>query len=139
MYFSVACAEDAWRVPEEEIAKLTAGTVAGDYWGRQLVRACGIWPHDSPRRATPFVSRVPALIVSGGFDPVTPPRFGEELRKTFVNSRHVVVENGSHSFAGMAGCIDVVMTAFVKSPDPAEVDASCASKILFETDPAADH
>jgi pimeloyl-ACP methyl ester carboxylesterase len=133
MYFSVACAEDAWRVSDAEAKRLTGGTVAGDYWHRQLVRACALWPKQEPHRdvARPFRSRVPMLIVSGAFDPVTPPRWGEDLRKTFVNSRHVVVGNGSHSFAGMAGCIDVMMSAFIAAPDPGKVDASCAAKIAL--------
>jgi len=128
MYFSITCAEDAWRVTDAEAARETAGTPAGDYWHKQLTRVCAIWPHAEPQReiARPFRSRVTALIVSGAFDPVTPPRFGEELTKIFPNSRHVVVANASHSFARMAGCVDVMMRAFLADPDPAKVDARCA-------------
>lgn len=131
MYFSVTCAEDIPRVTDEEAARATASTIAKDYWHRQLARACELWP-DAPvakNVAQPLRSDVPVLIVSGGYDPVTPPRMGEALAKTLPNSRHVVVDNGSHSFAGMAGCVDVVMSAFVVDPDPAKVDASCVKKI----------
>jgi pimeloyl-ACP methyl ester carboxylesterase len=131
MYFSITCAEDAWRVSDAEAARETAGTLAGDYWHRQLTRVCAVWPHAPPQRdvAKPFRSRVPALIVSGAFDPVTPPRFGEELTKIFYNSRHVVVPNASHSFARMAGCIDVMMRKFVEEPKPGRVDGRCAAAI----------
>jgi pimeloyl-ACP methyl ester carboxylesterase len=131
MYFSITCAEDAWRVGAAAAARETAGTLAGDYWHRQLTRVCAIWPHAEPQRgiAEPFRSRVPALIVSGAFDPVTPPRFGEELTKIFYNSRHVVVPNASHSFARMAGCVDVMMRKFVEEPEPGRVDASCVAGI----------
>ena len=131
MYFSITCAEDAWRVSDAEAARETAGTLAGDYWHRQLTAVCRIWPHAPPQRAIakPFHSRVPALIVSGAFDPVTPPRFGEELTKIFPNSRHVVVANGSHSFARLDGCVDVMMRKFLADPDPKKVDARCVAAI----------
>jgi pimeloyl-ACP methyl ester carboxylesterase len=131
MYFSITCAEDAWRVSDAEAAHETKGTLAGDYWHRQLTAVCRIWPHAPPQRALtkPFRSRVPALIVSGAFDPVTPPRFGEELTKIFFNSRHVVVTNGSHSFARLNGCVDVMMRKFLEEPDPAKVDARCVAAI----------
>ncbi|HYU26791.1 MAG TPA: alpha/beta fold hydrolase [Thermoanaerobaculia bacterium] len=131
MYFSVTCAEDIWRVSDAEAKRLTAGTLPGDYWHRQLARVCRIWPHAEPQRevATPFRSRVPALIVSGAYDPVTPPRFGDEVARMFPNSRHIVVANGSHSFERLEGCVDVMMAKFIEDPDPAKVDASCVAKI----------
>lgn len=131
MYFSVTCAEDIPRVPDAEAARATANTIARDYWHRQLARACELWP-DVPvakHIGQPLRSNVPVLIVSGGYDPVTPPRMGEALAKTLPNSRHVVVDNGSHSFAGMDGCVDVFMSAFVVDPDPRKVDATCVEKI----------
>jgi pimeloyl-ACP methyl ester carboxylesterase len=131
MYLSVTCAEDVWRVSDAEAKRLTAGTLPGDYWHRQLARVCAIWPHAEPQRevATPFRSRVPALLLSGAYDPVTPPRFGEEVARMFPNSRHVVAANGSHSFDRLGGCIDVMMSKFIADPDPAKVDASCVERI----------
>lgn len=131
MYASVTCAEDVWRVSDAEAKRLTAGTLPGDYWHRQLARVCAIWPHAEPQRqvAEPFRSRVPALLLSGAYDPVTPPRFGEEVARMFPNSKHVVVANGSHSFDRLEGCVDVMMSKFMEEPDPAKVDASCVGKI----------
>lgn len=131
MYFSVTCAEDVWRVGDDEVKRETAATIPGDYWHRQLAGACSVWPHAEPQRevAKPFRANVPALIVSGTFDPVTPPRMGEFTARILPNSRHVVIENASHSFAGLTGCVDVMMSAFVKKPDPKSVDESCARRI----------
>jgi pimeloyl-ACP methyl ester carboxylesterase len=131
MYLSITCAEDVWRVSDAEAKRVTAGTLAGDYWHRQLSRVCATWPHAEPQRevAEPFRSRVPALVISGAYDPVTPPQFGEEVARMFTNSRHVVVANGSHSFDRLGGCVDVMMAQFVEDPDPAKVDARCAERI----------
>lgn len=40
---------------------------------------------------------IPALIISGEFDPVTPPENGRRILKTFPNSQHVVIENKGHT------------------------------------------
>ncbi|HVR39224.1 MAG TPA: alpha/beta fold hydrolase [Thermoanaerobaculia bacterium] len=131
MYFSVTCAEDAWRVSDADAKRETANTFPRNYWHRQLTRACTIWPHAKPRReiAKPVRAKAPVLIISGGYDPVTPPRFGEEIARTLSNSRHLIIPNGSHSFAGMTGCVDVAMNAFLLDPDPKKVDGSCVEKI----------
>jgi pimeloyl-ACP methyl ester carboxylesterase len=125
MYLSVVCAEDFPRVTPEEAQRVTAGTIAGDYWYRRIAAACAVWPHTTAPAPKPLRSDIPTLLVSGAFDPVTPPKYAEEVSRTLTRSRHVVVPNGSHSFAGMGGCVDVMMSRFVLDPDPRAVDASC--------------
>jgi pimeloyl-ACP methyl ester carboxylesterase len=131
MYFSVTCAEDVWRVSDAEAKRIAGPTVPGDYWHRQLAGACAVWPHAPAQRtvATPFRSKVPALIISGAFDPVTPPRAGEFTAKILTNSRHVVIPNASHSFARLTGCVDVMMAKFVIDPQPKNVDESCVKDV----------
>lgn len=131
MYFSVTCSEDIWRVSDEEAKRETANAVGGDFWHRELAAACRVWPHakENHEVATAFRSNIPALLVSGAYDPVTPPRWGDAAATIFTNSRKVVVENGSHTFAGLQGCVDVMMSAFVRDPDPKKVDASCVEQL----------
>lgn len=131
MYFSVVCSEDVWRASDDEVRRATAGTIPGDYWHRQLVGACAVWPHASPHRtvAQPVHANAPVLLISGGFDPVTPPKMGDYVAKTLPNSRHVVVANASHSFEGLVGCIDVMMVKFLLDPDPKQIDESCTKDV----------
>jgi pimeloyl-ACP methyl ester carboxylesterase len=131
MYLSVTCAEDVWRVTDAEARRETQGTLLGDYWHRELRAACEEWPHAKPARglARPLKSSIPTLLISGAYDPVTPPREAAMAARTLSNSRHIVVTNGSHSFAGMPGCVDKIMSAFVIHPDPRGVDASCVDRI----------
>lgn len=133
MYFSVTCAEDLWRVSEAGVKRETSGTIAGDYWYRQLAGACSVWPHAAPHRevAKPFRANTPALIISGAFDPVTPPRWGAATATLLPRSRHVVIENASHSFAGLAGCVDKFMARFIVDPNPERIDTSCAEKVAL--------
>ena len=131
MFLSVVCAEDIWRVSDADATTLTAGTITGDTWQRGLSAACKVWPHKPPQKELSAVLRsdVPTLLISGAYDPVTPPRQAEAAARGLRNSRHVIVKNGSHSFAGMSGCVDKIMAAFVNDPDPAKVDATCAANI----------
>jgi pimeloyl-ACP methyl ester carboxylesterase len=133
MYFSVTCTEDIWRVSADDVKLETARTIAGDYWYRQLAGACDVWPHAAPHRevAKSFRANAPALIISGAFDPVTPPRWGAATAAILPRSRHLAIETASHSFAGLSGCIDKVMTQFVIDPDPKRVDASCVDKLVM--------
>ena len=51
---------------------------------------------------TPVAARVPVLLVSGFFDPVTPPDFAQRVARTLPNSRLVVSPTGGHGSA--TGC-----------------------------------
>ena len=54
---------------------------------------CAVWPRGPVDAdfAEPLDSAVPALLLSGEFDPATPAAYGEEAAKGFRNGRHVVV------------------------------------------------
>jgi pimeloyl-ACP methyl ester carboxylesterase len=67
-------------------------------------------------------------MISGYLDPATPPVHAEAAAKTLPNTRQIVVRNGSHSFAGMKGCIDLLIASFLENPAKPQ-DASCADKI----------
>jgi hypothetical protein len=74
---------------------------------------------------------VPALLVSGERDPVTPARWGDEVARTLPNAVHVVVPDGGHGFEGMRGadCIEKLMDELVERGSARGLDTSCAAKI----------
>ncbi len=131
MFLTVYCTEEIPFVTEEMIRKESANTFTGDYWVRQIQNACKVWPKGaSPNWSSkPAVFRGPVLLISGGLDPVTPPRWGEEVAKWLPNSRHFVIPNGSHSFNRLSGCADVVIADFISKGGTDSLDFSCASKI----------
>jgi hypothetical protein len=131
MLFSVACAEDAPYIDAARDAQQESASFLGDYWTRSLVAACREWPRgsvrDDYRKAVP--SDVPALLVSGYLDSAAPPRWAEEAARTLPNSRQIVVRYGSHSFSGLAGCVDTIMTGFIEHGSARELDDRCVSTI----------
>jgi len=131
MFLSVTCAEDIALIASEDVARETQGTFLGDYRVRQQMQACKVWPRGKlpPGYRDPVHSEAPALIISGGLDPVTPPRWGEEAARYLPNSLHVVIPKGGHPFAGLLGCVDNLMAEFISKGSIAGLDTSCAGQI----------
>jgi pimeloyl-ACP methyl ester carboxylesterase len=126
MMLSVLCAEDAPLLKNQN----TPDTLMGSYWEERLKGACAVWkvPPQKTAYRSPKIHLTPTLMVSGYLDPATPPVHAEAAAKTLPKARQVVVRNGSHSFAGMTGCIDLLIASFLENPaNP--LDASCADKI----------
>jgi pimeloyl-ACP methyl ester carboxylesterase len=128
MFLSVTCAEDIPRIPSTGLDRFVSGTVLGDFRVRQQITACGLWPAAPPPSDTakPVVSDVPVLLVSGDIDPVTPPRYGDEVVRTLRNGRHIVLKNHGHAMGPEAPCIVSIMKQFIDRGSAASLDVSCA-------------
>jgi pimeloyl-ACP methyl ester carboxylesterase len=129
MYLSVTCAEDVPFINPEEAEKLTAGNPFGNYRVFQQTRACGMWPRgEIPADfLEPISSNAPVLIFSGNMDPVTPPKYGEEVARHLPNSRHVIIAEAGHGVDGLKdpGCIDRIAIEFLDKGDVKNLDVSC--------------
>lgn len=132
MHFSVVCAED---VPRMNAAANTAnGRDFGDMDIAQYTRVCADWPRgDVPAdfyktAAAPS----PVLMLSGGIDPVTPPRHAERLAPLLGKQvQHIVVPNSGHGVMGLA-CVRDIVFKFIDTPNDAAAlpqDAACAIRV----------
>ena len=133
MYLSVTCAEDLPWIRPGEGERNAEHTFLGDYRLRQQRAACALWPRgDVPGSyAEPTRADVPALILTGQWDPVTPPVYGEMAAKHLPNSLHLVVPHGGHGFGGLDGldCISNLIADFVNRGTTSGLDASCVKEI----------
>lgn len=119
MHFSVICAEDLPRM-----AASTEGL--GKDYGRvdaQLYeRVCKDWPRGSvPAEfyAMP-TAQSPVLLLSGGADPVTPPRHGERVAKALgAKAIHQVVPAAGHGVMNLP-CMREVLARFIDAKTDAE-------------------
>lgn len=129
MQWSVICAEDADRFhPDPK----DADTVLGAETGPAFFAACKAWPHGT-RPAdfdTPLRSNVPALLLSGEIDPVTPPAYGERVLKGLPNGRHFVLRGQGHN-VGAVGCLPKLVGQFIESLDAKSLDARCLDSIGY--------
>lgn len=138
MHFSVLCAEDGPRLPSSVPPESAASRAAAsarpapfvDLAMRLYRRACSFWPRgtvpDAFYRIPAAVT--PALLLSGGLDPATPPRHADRVARSLgPKARHLVVPNAGHGLMGV-GCVREVMSRFIDAADDAAalaVDASC--------------
>lgn len=153
MHLSVVCAEDLPRLgaPARGGGSLSASAPApvsspsavtpasapglfGDVFASQYQRLCADWPRGPVPEAFYTVARspVPVLVLSGGLDPVTPPRHGARVAGLLgPRARHVVVANAGHGVMAV-GCMREVIGRFIDAatPEAAQgVDADCAQKV----------
>ena len=125
LHYAVICAEDAPRVRPDEVAAVTARLLAPDLAARNI-EACSGWP--AAKLAADFTqplnSNVPALILSGGLDPVTPPANGATVAKTLPNSTHVIAAAYGHIVSPHA-CAPRLIATFLEDAAGARLDAAC--------------
>jgi pimeloyl-ACP methyl ester carboxylesterase len=131
LYLSVTCAEDLPRIAPGEGEHAAAGTFLADYRLRQQRRACELWPRMAPPPAfgEPVAASTPTLLLSGQWDPVTPPSQAEQALRSLPHGRHLVVASGGHSFSGLTGadCVTRLTTDFVEAGSAQGLDTSCIS------------
>lgn len=127
MQLSVICSEDAPRVTPGDRSREGAGTVFGGYLLRGQVTACAMWPRGTVPASyyEPVVSDVPALILSGDVDPVTPPGWGDDVARHLKNARHVIVPATGHGVIATA-CGQRLAGDFIANADSSTLDVSCA-------------
>ena len=123
MQLSVACAEDAPRLerrPEDE-ALVLGNAITGI-----LLDQCSVWPRGpvSPGFNEPLRTEAPVLLLSGELDPVTPPRYGDEVLAGLATARHLVGKGQGHILL-TRGCTPRLAAEFIDKLDPAGLDATC--------------
>jgi pimeloyl-ACP methyl ester carboxylesterase len=130
MQLSVLCSEDSPRYTPADITREAAGTLFGTRLLTGQVAACRFWPKGTvdPDYYAPVVSDVPALVLSGELDPVTPPTWGIEVAKHLRNGRHVVMPGTGHGVAATA-CGNRIVTDFIDGADAHAVDAVCVRSV----------
>ena len=127
MQLSVICAEDADRL---RVDPADDGTLMGTDFVASLLAQCEVWPRG--RRPADFDAPVhsdkPVLLLSGEFDPVTPPRYGEAVLRHLPNGRHLVGRGQGHNVMA-AGCAPRLMARFVTDADAKDLDAGCLEQL----------
>lgn len=131
MQFAVLCAED-FHLSQQEKTNIEPFTRRLHLPPSSALKdICNLYPKSQlPAEYFSFANtKVPALVLSGKLDPVTPPVWGEAVANRLKNHRHIVVEGGHH-IVSRAGCIPKIIRQFVKAPEKLqEIDAACVDLI----------
>lgn len=123
MQFSVICAEDtgSFNTREED-----RNTVLGQKMVESMAAMCAAWPAGKAPAdfRTPLSGGTPVLAISGEYDPVTPPRYGDEAIAKLSNARHLVLKGQGHGVLSV-GCMPKLFAQFIDKADPKALDAKC--------------
>lgn len=134
MHFSVVCSED---VPGLAAVGGDGAAAAPDFgagFAQMYREVCSAWPKGTLpvgfRRIPPAAT--PVLLLSGGIDPVTPPRHAERVARALgAQARHVVVPNAGHGVMAL-GCMSDVVYRFIdveRDADALALDTGCATAV----------
>ncbi|RXK64505.1 alpha/beta fold hydrolase [Stenotrophomonas sp. MA5] len=129
MQWSVICSEDAprYHAPAANAERLFGNEVASAFFA-----PCAVWPHTAAPAAdaAPLRSEVPALLLSGELDPVTPPRYAAQVLKGLPQGRALVARGQGHGTLS-AGCMPRLLGQFIDSTDAKALDASCLDTLSY--------
>jgi pimeloyl-ACP methyl ester carboxylesterase len=130
MALSVDCADNAG-------LDLSADAIAAASPGRMSTLAtssavplCTDWPVEptSPTFNQPVVSDIPALVLAGRFDPITPPAGTEAVARRLPHSTFLLFPANGHGVTGTNDCVDAIEVAFLADP-AAPLDTSCVADL----------
>ncbi len=130
MHNSVMCTED---IPFYDDANIDYEAIGGTYMGamqlKSLKTICSVWPKgvldDNLRE--PLATDTPVLLLSGGADPITPPRYAELAMEKMKNARHIAEADQGHGVLPV-GCMPRLVAEFVDSGDPQAIDRECMDR-----------
>lgn len=128
MHFSVLCNED-WHFVSATDVETTA-----PFFGMNLIKdkatVCHFWPKASLPEDyfTPVISNVPALLLSGKHDPVTPEVWAELAAKDLSNATRLQAAGGNHGVS-YEGCLPQIIAQFIERASMQDVKADCVGNI----------
>lgn len=130
LFFSITCTEDIPRMDVIAAKESTRGTLFGSYRIEQQLAACKEWSRGvaDPAASTILKSKIPTLLLSGELDPVTPPRFANEVAAGLSRSVALEVIGGSH-FGDTGGCLEKISVQFIRDPSIEKLDTACIANI----------
>ena len=138
-WLSVRCADDVPFNRREEIVNRAArlpGAVRRALVDKAIsdLAMCKTWAVAGAALTEnqPVISDIPTLLLSGYFDPVTPPEWGDEAAKYLANSWHYVFPDSGHGvlFESDAECAESIALSFLVNPN-SQPDALCILELTL--------
>ena len=115
LQLSVICSESIPGLTQQDV-----DAEAGTLLGAQLIEfsrsQCEVWPQKAVADDFHTLARhaIPTLVLTGEFDPVTPPRYGDIIVSGLQNAQHISVRGEGHGVLSV-GCLPRLVGDFVET------------------------
>lgn len=133
MFYSAECSEDWPFLTQQNITASLQGITPqiGVVFGqdeKQEFAVCQQWNVQpvSKDQKQPVVSNLPTLVLSGEYDPITPPSNGEETAKNLSHSYFFIFPGQGHGQEYSSACSNTIISAFENNPDQQPSNACIA-------------
>ncbi len=97
------------------------------FFGLTSYRACEAWGMPEGASTALPASDVPTLILTGQFDPLTPPEWGQQAAASLTNAYAFEFPNLGH-VSGADSCVQRIMAQFLQTPE-AQSENPCIATI----------
>jgi pimeloyl-ACP methyl ester carboxylesterase len=137
LYYAIQCNEEVRFETPEVVEAATAGLreevkrLGLIYFTGLAADVCAFWDSSSPDESdnAPVTSEVPALILAGEYDPITPPQYGEAVAENLTHSWFFEFPATGHGvLIDRTECSVSIAGQFLSHPGE-EPDGSCASAV----------
>jgi len=124
-HFSALCGEDILPLTDAMVEEASTDTFMGDHLIAGYREVCDLWGVTPLPDSfwEPVQSDLPVLIISGEFDPVTPPAWGDAVAEYLPNSVHVVVPGGGHGSRN--ACTNSLEAHLLEDASVRRLDTAC--------------
>lgn len=135
-FYSAECSEDWPYLTQQDITASEQNVdphiakVFGQDDEEQEYTVCQFWKVNKVPAAQkqPVVSSLPALVLTGEYDPITPPALGQEVAKKLSHSYFFTFPGQGHGQQYSSACSDQIIKAFEDNPNQAP-DSTCISQM----------
>jgi pimeloyl-ACP methyl ester carboxylesterase len=127
MEMSVMCAEDYPLFPKTIVPN---DYLMGTLMEQVVSIQCGIWPTGSVPDDfhEPVGGDVPLLLLSGEYDPVTPPEYADAVAAHFDQATHLVAPGQAH-IVTTRGCMGDIVSTFIADGSAENLETECMSQM----------
>ncbi len=139
MFYSTTCSEDWAFLTKQDITRSLQGITPpiAAVFGldeQQEYDICQFWKVQAMPAAQKLsvISNLPALVLSGEYDPITPPSNGQEVTQDLSHSYYFLFPGQGHGQEYSSACSDQIISAFEDNPDQ-QPSGVCISQM---TEPA---
>jgi pimeloyl-ACP methyl ester carboxylesterase len=136
VYLSVLCRDEAPFIDSSTLPRVATPLpgLAERYGTGPYLAACSAWkmPSAPPTMHAPVHSVVPVLLLSGQFDPFSPPRLTSEFGDSLENSFSIEVPAHSHTPLLSIGCAVQIRDVWMQNPSSPPIGTGCLRGLSLE-------